>query len=113
VCDRLRSWARTYEDLHRGAVAEPILGYSDGGDFMIIRERRLRGDTASHRLEGSSRQIYLFCNHHRSLRRIIAKFPSIPADKIASFLQMMTAQKLMFSEHNYFLSLAVPIRMPE
>ena len=87
-----RSCARIYDDLHRRAVAEPILSYGDGGDFMIIRERRLRGDTASHRLEGSSRQIYLFCNHHRSLRRITANFPSIPADKIVSFLQMMTAQ---------------------
>jgi ribosomal peptide maturation radical SAM protein 1 len=113
VCDQLSSWARIYDDLHRRAVAEPILSYGDGGDFMIIRERRLRGDTASHRLEGSSRQIYLFCNHHRSLRRITANFPSIPADKIVSYLQMMTAQKLMFSENNYFLSLAVPIRMPE
>jgi len=113
VRDRLRSWAKTYEALHRGAVAEPILSYRDGDDFMIIRERRLRGDTASHRLEGSSRQIYLFCNHQRSLRRIIANFPSIPADKIASFLQMMSSQKLMFSENNCFLSLAVPIRMPE
>jgi ribosomal peptide maturation radical SAM protein 1 len=112
VHDRLRSWARSYEDLHRGAATEPILGYRDAGDFMIIRERRLRGETASHRLEGSSRRIYLFCHHHRSLQRITQNFHHIPADRIASFLRTMTAQKLMFSENNRFLSLAVPIRIP-
>jgi ribosomal peptide maturation radical SAM protein 1 len=111
VRERLRIWDKSYEKLHRGSVAEPILSYSDGGDFMIIRERRLNGSMVTHRLEGSSRRIYLFCNHHRSLRRIIANFPRIPADKILSFLRMMTARKLMFSENNRFLGLAAPIRL--
>jgi ribosomal peptide maturation radical SAM protein 1 len=112
VRDRLRSWTRSYEALHRGATNGPILSYHDGGDFMIILERRPGGDTAMHRLEGSSRQIYLFCNHHRALGRIIADFHNIPADKITTFLQMMKAKKLMFSERDDFLSLAVPNRMP-
>ncbi len=113
VRDRLRQWANAYDDRHRGTPTEPILSYRDGGDFMIIRERRPGGDAATHRLEGSSRQIYLFCNHHRSRPRIIANFNALPADKITSFLRMMTAQKLMFCENDQFLSLAVPVRMPD
>jgi len=110
VRDRLRTWTKTYDDLHRGTPREPILSYRDGGDFMIIRERRPDGDAVTHRLEGSSRQIYIFCSHHRSHPRILANFSTLPADKITSFLRMMTAQKLMFSESDHFLSLAVPVR---
>jgi ribosomal peptide maturation radical SAM protein 1 len=107
---QLRTWTKTYADLHRGTPDEPILGYRDGGDFMIIRERRPGEETATHRLEGASRRIYLFCSHHRSLQRILATFSTLPADRIASFLQTMTAQRLMFSENDHFLSLAVPVR---
>jgi ribosomal peptide maturation radical SAM protein 1 len=110
VRDRLRTWARSYEGLHRGTPDEPILAYRDGGDFMIIRERRPGGDAGTHRLEGTSRRIYLFCNQHRSRRRILATFSDPPADRITAFLAMMTAQKLMFSEDDRFLSLAVPVR---
>jgi ribosomal peptide maturation radical SAM protein 1 len=110
---RLRRWTDTYDGLQRGKPFEPILSYRDGGDFMLIRERRPDGDAATHRLEGSSRQIYLFCNHHRSLQRIIAGFTGLPADKITAFLRRMTAQKLMFSENDRYLSLAVPARMAD
>jgi ribosomal peptide maturation radical SAM protein 1 len=110
---RLRLWTDTYESLQRGKPLEPILSYRDGGDFMLIRERRPDGDAATHRLEGSSRQIYLFCSHHHSLQRIIAGFTGLPADKITTFLRLMTAQKLMFSENDRYLSLAVPARMAD
>jgi hypothetical protein len=110
VRDRLRSWTETYENLHRRTPDEPILAYRDGGDFMIIRERRPTGDAVTHRLEGSSRRIYLFCGQHRSRQRILATFDSLPADRITAFLEMMTSQKLMFSENGHFLSLAVPVR---
>jgi len=107
---QLRTWTKTYADLHRGTPDEPILGYRDAGDFMIIRERRPGGETATHRLEGGSRRIYLFCSHHRPLQRILSTFSTLPAEQIVSFLQMMTAQRLMFSENDHFLSLAVPVR---
>ncbi len=113
VRDQLRTWTKAYGDLHRGRPDEPILAFRDGGDFMIIREHRPGGDTLTHRIEGSSRRIYLFCSHHRSLQRVLANFSNLPEDKITSFLRMMTAQKLMFSENDHFLSLAVPVRMPD
>jgi ribosomal peptide maturation radical SAM protein 1 len=110
VRERLRAWTRAYEELNRGGPAEPILGYRDGGDFVIIRERRPGGDAVTHRLEGASRRIYLFCRRHRSRRRILAAFSDLPADRVSAFLELMTAQKLMFSEDGRFLSLAVPVR---
>ncbi len=112
VRDRLNAWVRAYGDLHRAALAEPILSYRDGGDFMIIRERRLDGSTATHRLEGTSRRIYLFCEHRRSLRRILASFPNVSPENIAAFLKTMTAARLMFSENEQHLSLAVPADRP-
>ncbi len=80
---------------------------------MIIRERRAGGDTVTHRLEGSSRQIYIFCSHHRPLQHILTTFSPLSSDQITSFLQMMTSQKLMFSENDHFLSLAVPVRIAD
>jgi len=110
---RLKAWTASYERLQRGPLPEPILSYRDGGDFMMIRERRLEGDPANHRLEGTSRAIYLFCGHHRPLGQIIERFSNVPSDKITSFLQKMTSERLVFSENDQFLSLAVPVRFPE
>jgi hypothetical protein len=109
----LNAWAKTYESLRFGSSAEPILSCRDGGEFMIIRERRIGGDTASHRLEGTSRRIYLYCGHHRPLQQIIERFPQVAADKITSFLRTMCAERLMFEEDGHFLSLAAPLRNPE
>lgn len=113
VQTRLKAWATSYEKLQSGPLAEPILSYRDGGEFIIIRERRLGGDTANHRLEGTSRQIYLFCEHHRPLKQIIDRFPQVAADKITSFLEKMSAEHLMFAENGHFLSLAAPLRNQE
>ena len=110
---RLKAWAASYERLQHGPRPEPILSYRDGGDFMMIRERRLAGESAHHRLEGTSRAIYLFCGHHRPLKQIIERFPGVPADKITSFLQKMTSERLVFAEDDRFLSLAVPARFPD
>jgi ribosomal peptide maturation radical SAM protein 1 len=110
VREALRAWTRSYDELQRGPQLEPIFSCRDGGEFLILRERRRSGDAATHRLEGTSRAIYLYCDHHRPLRRILARFPSVPADRITAFLRNMVAQRLMFEEREQFLSLAVPIR---
>jgi hypothetical protein len=81
----------------------------DGGDFLIIRQRRVNTEPLHHRLTGTSRLIYLFCNHHRSLKKIRDRFPAFAEDKIVAFLKMMVAKKLMFEENDRYLSLAVPV----
>jgi ribosomal peptide maturation radical SAM protein 1 len=106
----LRAWTRDYDALQRGADPDPILSVRDGGDFLILRERFRNGQTATHRLEGTSRAIYLYCDRHRPLQRIVHRFPSVSADRVSAFLRTMTDLRLMFADGGQFLSLAVPVR---
>jgi ribosomal peptide maturation radical SAM protein 1 len=106
---KIQVWDRFYADLHQQPSAAPILGYQDGGRFLIIRQRRLNVDSLQHRLTGTSRKIYLFCSNIRSIRGIRLRFPELPEDKLILFLRMMTGKGLMFEEQGRFLSLAVKI----
>ena len=107
---KVREWKKAYDEFHKSPVHSPILSYRDGEDFLIIRQRRLSADPLTHRLEGMSREIYLFCGHHRSLKRILNQFPRLTEDKIIHFLKMMVDKKLMFEENRKYLSLAVQIK---
>jgi ribosomal peptide maturation radical SAM protein 1 len=107
VQKKVDHWKRAYAALHQGSFYKPILGYYDGGEFLIIRQRRFRADTLTHRLLGSSRKIYLFCKQPRALTEIQARFPKITTDQLYDFLRMMVGKKLMFEENKRFLSLAV------
>jgi hypothetical protein len=107
---KLKAWKKAYVKLHQGPKHENILSFRDGRSFLIIRQRRLDGEPLTHRLEGTSRAIYLFCQKHRALKRIIDRFSSIPSDRIEPFLKMMVDKKLMFRENDRYLSLAVPER---
>ena len=71
---KVRGWAAVYAALHRAPASPPILGYRDGGDFLIIRQRRPGADTQTHRLANTSRAIYLFCEQNRSLAAITRRF---------------------------------------
>jgi hypothetical protein len=110
VKQKVRSWEKTYEELHQGPVSSPILSFRDGRDFLIIRQRRLNAEPMIHRLVDTSRAIYLFCQHHRSLRRILRQFPEVGEDKMLPFLKMMVEKKLIFAENDKYLSLAVPVK---
>ncbi len=108
VKDAVAAWRKNYEKLNEKPGSGPILSYRDGREFIIIRERRIKGDHQNHRLKGTSRSIYLFCNHARSTGEILEKFPTLNEEQLISFLTMMTRKKLMFEENGIFLSLAVP-----
>jgi len=110
VKKKLKVWKKFYGELHRGPRHENILSFRDGRNFLIIRQKRLNGQSLTHRLEGTSRAIYLFCRQHRSLKRIHARFPSVAAERIEPFLKMMVDKKLMFEENDNYLSLAVPAK---
>jgi len=109
VKERIRAWRRAYEALHRTPRSEPILSFRDGGDFLILRQRRLGESSMTHRLEGPSREIYLLCGVNRSLPRILARFPRLGEDRVRAFLRMMMEKRLMYGEGNRYLSLAVPL----
>ena len=110
VKKKLKDWKKAYAKLHQGAKHEKILSFRDGRSFLIIRQRRLDSEPLTHRLEGTSRAIYLFCQRHRALKRIIDRFSFVPSDRIEPFLKMMVDKKLMFRENDRYLSLAVPER---
>lgn len=106
---KIKEWQDSYHELYNGPSPSPILSFRDGGDFLIIRQRRFRNEPMIHRLKGPSRSIYLFCQHHRSLKRIRSQFAELPQDKIVAFLKMMVDKKLMFAENEKYLSLAMPV----
>ncbi len=107
---KVKEWKKAYDEIHSGHVHSLILSYRDGKDFLIIRQKRLSADPLTHRLEGMSREIYLFCRQHRSLKRILQQFPKLTEDRLIPFLKMMVDKKLMFEENRKYLSLAVPIK---
>jgi len=110
VEDKVREWWETYEELRRAPGSGPILSYLDGKEFMIIRQRRRGRDAMTHRLTGISRNLYLFCQTHRTVREILTQFPGLGEDRLLPFLKAMAAKRLMFNEGDRYLSLAVPVR---
>ena len=110
VTRAMSAWRNTYDDLHNASNTDPVLSYQDGGTYLIIRERRRSEDDITHRLRGSSRGIYLFCERNRSVSEIVERFPGFGQEKILPFLNMMVDKKLMFREGERYLSLAVPLR---
>jgi len=107
---KINAWQKNYSDLNRVLPGSPALELRDGRDFLIIRQRRVNAESISHRLVGTSRRIYLFCQHHRSIKRIRHQFPTFAEDKILAFLKMMVHKKLMFEEKDKYLSLAIPVQ---
>ena len=87
----------------------PALYLRDGGRFAIIVQHREAGLPRKHRLTGSSRAIYQFCQRPRSMGRLRAAFESVAEDELRSFLKMMVAKGLMFAESERYLSLAAPL----
>jgi len=110
VPKKVALWQKSYDELQHEALKVPVLSYRDGREFLFITQRRYRADSIKHRLVGTSRKIYLFCGQHRSFKQIYRQFPAFAEDKIAGFLKMMVAKKLMFQEKDQYLSLAVPVR---
>jgi ribosomal peptide maturation radical SAM protein 1 len=109
VIQEIKAWQKNYNAAHANPFEGPILTYRDGGNFMIIRDRRSGGEALTHRLVSISRSIYLFCERHRSLKLIREAFSEIPLDRVTEFLKLMVQKKLMFRERDQYLSLAVRV----
>ena len=107
VVRRIRQWETTYSALHRRFPGQPALSYQDGGSFIILRQGQPHGPALTHRLSGSSRDIYLFCRRARGIEAIIMQHPGFSAEQIKGFLNEMVQKRLMFAENGHYLSLAV------
>jgi ribosomal peptide maturation radical SAM protein 1 len=110
VKKKISDWQKQYAETQRDSGDTPILSFRDGRDFMIIHQKRFRTEPAVHRLVGASRDIYLFCRKHRSIKAIFAAFPGLSDNTILTFLSMMVDKKLMFAEKNRYLSLAAAVK---
>ncbi len=110
VVKKIKRWQKDYTQMVQRRPLEPPLHFRDGKTFLVIIQRRPDNDSLNHRLTGQSRSIYLFCQKHRSLKRVLARFPTLSESNIRSFLKMMVANRLMFQENERFLSLAVPLQ---
>jgi len=108
VRKRLAKWRAFYDRMHQQPGFDPILSYRDGKSFLIIWERRPDDEPMTHRLKGTSRAIYIFCETQRSMAEVLDRFPRFGEDRIRPFLRMMVDKRLMFSEGDRYLALAVP-----
>jgi ribosomal peptide maturation radical SAM protein 1 len=116
VASALKTWQRSYSALSTegsGRNRSPILSYQDGGDFLILSERKIGGDHLTHRLPSASRRLYLYCRTSRSRVQLQTAFAGISSDRLDGFLAMMVDKGLMFEENMRYLSLAVPIEAGE
>ena len=85
----------------------PLLCYRDGGDFLLVRQELIDSTILNHRLKGASRKIYLFCTQIRTDKELFDKFPAISHKKILAFLAELKKKRLVFSDKNRHLALAV------
>lgn len=109
VRSRIKRWQADFQQLRGAPDSPPILSYRDGRDFLIIRQRRPGAPPQNHRLTGSSRQIYLYCRRSRRLASITKKFSDFNQSAIKAFLASMVQKRLVYSENDRFLSLAVRV----
>ncbi len=90
----------------------PPLSYRDGGSFLIIRQEQINGPCLHHRLRGTSRAIYLFCQKIRDQKELAQQFPTITPKALNDFLADLTAKRILFQEGERILALAVPASAP-
>lgn len=107
VRERLARWASEYARLHAGPRPEPILSYRDGGNFLLIRHRRLEGPPRIHRLVGISRRVYLACRQPRHIDSLLPLISGADRQQMEAFLSDLASKGILFRESDYVLSLAV------
>jgi len=104
VVTKIVAWSTFHKD--RNSSQSP-LSYRDGKTFLLIRQEQLDSSPLQHRLQGRSREIYLYCQKIRTLQEIHKKFSGIKVSTIRSFLMGLRDKKLVFHEDNKFLALAI------
>lgn len=97
-----------WQQFHKSRDSKlPPLSYRDGGTFLLIRQEQDEGSVLHHRLKGTSRKIYLFCRRIRSRKELQETFPALKEEMLLNFLNDLCKKKLLFSENNRFLALAI------
>jgi hypothetical protein len=108
VTRALKKWQEEYARVQHSNPGEPHLSYLDGGDFLMVHQRR--GDSRrwqTFRLSKPARAVYLFCSEPVRFSQIREAFPDLTEERIGGFLEEMERIRLIFREDDAYLSLAV------
>ena len=97
-----------WQDFHRERTSpQPALCYRDGGDFLIIRQERPGQPVLHHRLQGTSRAIYLHCRQPVEQKELLQTFKRVKEEHLIRFLADLTHKHLLFQDDGRCLALAV------
>ncbi len=104
VTKKIRRWQHFHSSRN---PHQPPLAYRDGGSFLLIRQEQIHGPVLRHRLQGTSRELYLFCRRIRTMDDICLKFPGLQRATLTRFFQDLGDKKLIFHENNRYIALAI------
>ncbi len=104
VEDKVQLWQRKYASL--SDEIHPLF-YRDGGDYIIIRRALPDGGAVTHRLSGLSRKLYLLCTDVTPLAKVFDQATGLDREKVLGFIRDLQQKRLMFTEDDMVLSLAV------
>ena len=105
---KIKQWQDFHR--HRKDASLPPLSYRDGGSFLIIRQERVNGSPLLHRLQGTSRKLYLFCSTIKDLDDILQEFNVLKEKTILHFFDDLCKKHLLFQENRKYLALAIRAR---
>ncbi len=105
VTIKIKGWQKFHKN--RKEQPPPALSYRDGGNFLIIHQEQITGETLIHRLSGRSRELYLFCSEIRTIEEILRTFSTLPQKSILIFFDDLCKKRLLFREKKSYLALAV------
>lgn len=102
---RHKRWRKEYERAQ--AAGRSILQYFDCGDSLRVEDFR-EGIQAT-TLCDLARELYLFCDEIRNFAKIRKKFKDVPEREIRKMLRKLFKLKVMYTEDDDWLSLAIHI----
>ncbi len=107
VFSKIKEWQNYHKERTKNELHKPPMYYRDGDNFLLIRQELINGTVLNHRLKGTSRKIYLYCTKIRTTKELFEKFPAISQQKILDFLADLEKKRLIFSDEERHLALAV------
>ncbi len=103
LLSKLNEWKAMYEIATLEGIS--LLSYVDMGNYLRIDDRR-RADI-SLTLEGTHRDLYLFCDRIRSFDEIKKRFRNMEECEIRKVMKRFYRYKVMYTEDDDWLSLAI------
>jgi hypothetical protein len=107
---KLEEWKKNYEaNAARLSPGVLHLGYRDGGTFLRIEDHR-SGNLELYFMNDWERDVYLAGDQITSWPALKRQFAHIDEQELKTFLEFCVENKLMFTEDEFYLSLALTSR---